>query len=96
MPERPRRLDADEIAAQRHALPGWEVRGEKLTRAFKFKDFIEAVNFVNRVAPVAESKGHHPDLQVSWGLVVVELTTHDAGGLTDKDFELASLIDGVA
>ena len=52
-----------------------------------------AVAFVDRIAPVAESQGHHPDLQMSWGRVVVQLTTHDAGGLTAKDFKLASLID---
>jgi len=52
-----------------------------------------AVRFVDRIAPLAESEGHHPDLRVSWGRVVVELTTHSAGGLTAKDFKLASLIE---
>lgn len=65
----------------------------KLTKTFTFDDFMGAVRFVDHIAPLAESEGHHPDLQVSWGRVVVELTTHSAGGLTAKDFKLASLIE---
>ena len=87
------RLSEDEIADRLRSLPGWETKDGKLTKAFKFDDFMGAVGFVNRLAPVAESEGHHPGLQVGWGRVVVELTSHDAGGLTAKDFKLASLID---
>jgi 4a-hydroxytetrahydrobiopterin dehydratase len=93
MPDPPRKLGQDEIAERLRSLAGWEVKAGKLTRAFTFDDFMGAVRFVDRLAPVAESQGHHPDLQVSWGRVVVELTTHDAGGLTAKDFKLASLLD---
>lgn len=93
MPEPSSRLSEDEIADRLRSLPGWEIKDAKLTKAFKFDDFMGAVGFVNRLAPVAESEGHHPDLQVGWGRVVVELTSHDAGGLTAKDFKLASLID---
>lgn len=93
MPQPASKLSHDEIADRLRPLPGWEIKEGKLTKAFTFDGFMGAVGFVNRVAPVAESEGHHPDLQVSWGRVVVELTTHDAGGLTDKDFKLASLID---
>ena len=93
MPDPPRKLSQDEIAERLRSLPGWEIKEGKLTRAFTFDDFMGAVSFVDRLAPVAESQGHHPDLQVSWGRVVVELTTHDAGGLTAKDFQLASLLD---
>ena len=89
----PTRLTSDEVADRLRSLPGWEISHGKLTRAYSFDDFMGAVGFVDRVAPVAESQGHHPDLHVSWGRVVVELTTHDAGGLTVKDFQLASLID---
>lgn len=93
MPEPFSRLSEDEIADRLRSLPGWEIKDGKLTKAFKFDDFMGAVGFVNRLAPVAESEGHHPDLQVGWGRVVVELTSHDAGGLTAKDFKLASLSD---
>ena len=93
MPETVTRLSNDEIADRLRSLPGWAIKDGKLTKAFTFDGFIEAVRFVDRIAPVAESEGHHPDLQVSWGRVVVELTTHSADGLTAKDFRLASLID---
>jgi 4a-hydroxytetrahydrobiopterin dehydratase len=93
MPDPPLKLGRDEIAERLRSLPGWEIKEGKLTRAFTFDDFMGAVSFVDRLAPVAESQGHHPDLQVSWGRVVVELTTHDAGGLTAKDFKLASSLD---
>ena len=93
MPEPTKRLTENEIAQRLHDLPHWEVKDQKLTRAFSFNDFMGAIDFVNRIAQVAESEGHHPDLQVGWGRVVVELTSHDAGGLTPKDFKVASLID---
>jgi 4a-hydroxytetrahydrobiopterin dehydratase len=93
MPERINRLNDDEIREGLRPLRGWEIKGGKLSKAFQFPDFMGAVAFVNRVAPVAEAEGHHPDLQVGWGRVVVELTSHDAGGLTARDFKLASLIE---
>jgi len=80
------RLTQGEISDRLGALPGWEVRAGKLVKAYAFDDFMEAIGFVNRLAPVAESQSHHPDLLVSWGRVVVELTTHEAGGLTAKDY----------
>jgi 4a-hydroxytetrahydrobiopterin dehydratase len=95
MAETASRLSNDEIADRLRSLRGWEIKEGKLTRAFTFDDFMGAVGFVNRIAPVAESQGHHPDLLVSWGRVVVELTSHDAGGLTAKDFKLASVIDTI-
>ena len=93
MPETATKLSKDEIADRLRSLSGWEIKDGKLNRAFSFDDFMGAVRFVDRIAPVAESEGHHPDLQVGWGRVVVELTSHDAGALTAKDFKLASLID---
>lgn len=93
MPEPARKLSNDEIADRLRSVAGWEIKQGKLTKAFTFDDFMGAIGFVNRIAPVAESEGHHPDLQVGWGRVVVELTSHDAGGLSAKDFKLASLID---
>jgi 4a-hydroxytetrahydrobiopterin dehydratase len=67
----------------------------RLARTFKFKGFMPAVDFVNRIAPIAEAEGHHPDLIVSWGSVTVHLWTHAAGGLTENDFVLAAKIDRV-
>jgi 4a-hydroxytetrahydrobiopterin dehydratase len=75
-------------------LEGWDVRdGKRLAKEYRFKDFLRAVDFVNRLTPIAETEGHHPDLQVGWGRVLVELTTHAAGGLTENDFVLAAKID---
>ncbi|TMF18961.1 MAG: 4a-hydroxytetrahydrobiopterin dehydratase [Chloroflexi bacterium] len=84
------RLTDSEISDRLRSLEGWEVRDSRLVKAFKFKDFMSAVRFVDEIAPLAEAEGHHPDLQVGWGKVVVELTSHDAGGLTEKDFEVAA------
>ena len=84
------RLTDSEISDRLRSLEDWEVRDSRLVESFKFKDFMSAVHFVDEIAPLAEAEGHHPDLQVGWGKVVVELTSHDAGGLTEKDFEVAS------
>ncbi len=86
-------LSEDQVRERLRSLQGWKIEGKKLVKAYSFDDFMAAVGFVDRLAPVAESEGHHPDLQVGWGRVVVELTSHDAGGLTGKDFKLASLLD---
>ena len=84
------RLTDSEISERLRSLEGWEVRDSRLVKSFKFKDFMSAVHFVDEIAPVADAQGHHLDLQVGWGKVVVELTSHDAGGLTEKDFEVAA------
>ena len=72
----------------------WEVLdGKKIKREFKFKDFKEAIGFVNKVAALAESEGHHPDIHIFYNRVVLELTTHAVGGLSENDFILAAKID---
>ena len=78
-------------------LQGWEVRkGKQLAKSFKFRNFVEAVDFVNVVTPIAEAEGHHPDLFVKWGEVRVSLWTHVVGGLSENDFILAAKIDQAA
>ncbi len=73
---------------------GWSIeQGCHLTRTFKFKDFVEALAFVNRVGAMAEQQGHHPDLHLSWGQVVVEIWTHKINGLTECDFVFAAKVD---
>ncbi|MFQ5950964.1 MAG: 4a-hydroxytetrahydrobiopterin dehydratase, partial [Candidatus Geothermarchaeales archaeon] len=67
--------------------------GEVLEKTYRFPAFGEAINFIVSVAGVAEESRHHPDIQNSWRTVVLSLTTHDAGGLTEKDFEVAKRID---
>jgi 4a-hydroxytetrahydrobiopterin dehydratase len=77
------------------ALPEWSVIGDALQRTFGFPNFVDAMTFVNRVADLAERQQHHPDILVRYNKVTLTLSTHDAGGLTDKDFALAAEIDGL-
>lgn len=74
----------------------WDVVDEKmLRRAFTFPDFKSAMDFANQVAAIAEEEGHHPDLHISWGKVVIELYTHAIGGLSENDFIVAAKIDAI-
>lgn len=75
------------------ALPHWKVYGQTISRAYEFADFRAAMEFVNAVAELAEQGQHHPDIDVRWNKVTLALTTHDAGGLTDKDFAMARACD---
>jgi 4a-hydroxytetrahydrobiopterin dehydratase len=92
----PARLADADIAARLKGLPGWSVEGGKLHKAFTFADFVEAWGFMSRVALVAESMGHHPEWSNVWNRVTVDLTTHDAGGISALDFDLAARMEGIA
>ena len=78
-------------------VPGWELveDQQKLVRRFKFKGFKEAMAFVNKVADIAEHEGHHPDIQISWNRVRLELTTHAIKGLSENDFIMAAKISNL-
>jgi 4a-hydroxytetrahydrobiopterin dehydratase len=89
-------LSADQIAALPQELPHWTLVGEKLRRELRFNDFVEAFGFMSQVALVAEAMGHHPEWSNVWNRVVIELTTHDTGGLSNLDVQLARRIDGLA
>jgi 4a-hydroxytetrahydrobiopterin dehydratase len=84
-------LSPAEVADRLHALLGWQAESGMLTRTFQFDDFLAAMRFVNRVAGAAEEAGHHPDIDIRWNRVRLALSTHDAGGLTAKDFDLAAV-----
>lgn len=84
-----------EIQEQAKLLEGWIVEGKELERTFKFKDFVQAIAFVNKIVEPAEAAGHHPDLAISYNKVKLTLTTHDAGGLTSNDFALAQVISKI-
>lgn len=90
------RLDDDTVTARLRELPDWERDGDVIVRAFECPDFPAAIGFVVRIGFLAEARNHHPDLDVRWRRVRVALTTHDLGGLSDSDFELAAAVDGVA
>ena len=82
-------LSDEEVLSRLGALPGWKIEDGMLVNTFKFKDFRTALHFVNRLGDVAEEAGHHPDIDIRYNRVRLSLTTHDAGGLTGKDFEMA-------
>ncbi len=81
-------LTPEEITALCHQHPGWEFTGRELTRVYRFADFLEAIAFVNRVAPLAEEAGHHPDIDIRYDRVRLGLVTHDAGGISTRDADL--------
>jgi 4a-hydroxytetrahydrobiopterin dehydratase len=88
------KLAGDDLRRRAEALPDWRVRDESvLARTFTFPDFRTALAFVNRVGAAAEAQGHHPDIHLTWGRVDVEISTHDAGGITESDFQLAGEVD---
>jgi 4a-hydroxytetrahydrobiopterin dehydratase len=87
------RLDDPGIAQALRQTPGWERAGTEIRRTYRFGDFREALAFVDRVGELAERAGHHPDIDIRYNAVTLALTTHDAGGLSAKDFELARAID---
>ena len=89
------RLTEDQIQAELQRLSGWQLKGVQISRQYTFKDFVEAMAFVNRVAELAEAADHHPDITIHYKRVVLTLATHSAGGLTEKDFSLAQRIDAV-
>jgi 4a-hydroxytetrahydrobiopterin dehydratase len=75
---------------------GWSDTGGALERTFELPSFTEAIAFVNRVAELAEQEGHHPDIEISYKKVTLRWTTHSAGGITDRDYDLARRSDGLA
>lgn len=90
------RLSPREIKSALATVPAWTGRRQALQRTFEFRDFVTAIRFVNAVARAAEKAGHHPDLDIRWNRVTLTLSTHEAGGLTARDFELARRCDALA
>lgn len=88
-------LTDPEIASRLAGVPAWTRAGQALERTWNFKDFREALAFINRVGELAEAADHHPDISNSWNRVTLRLTTHDRGGLTSLDFDLAKKIDAL-
>lgn len=86
------RMEAEDYLAQ---TSGWilDQDAKKISKEYKFKDFIGAINFVEKVAEIAEEEGHHPDIQIHYNKVLLELSTHAIGGLSENDFIIAAKID---
>lgn len=89
-------LTPTEIEKQLARHPDWELRGDRIARTFRFPDFVAAFGWMSRAALVAEKLDHHPEWRNVYNRVEVELTTHDASGLTVRDFELAAAMDRFA
>ena len=89
-------LNQTQVEEKLQSLPDWKTDGETISRTFKFKDFLGSIDFVNKLVEPAEKAGHHPDITISYNKVTIDLTTHDAGGITQKDFDLAETISQLA
>jgi 4a-hydroxytetrahydrobiopterin dehydratase len=89
-------LTEAEIQKQADTLSDWTLKASQLETTRNFKDFIQAIEFVNKLVEPAESAGHHPDIEISYNKVKIKLTTHDAGGLTQMDFDLAGVISQIS
>ena len=90
------RLSMTESEQRIRSLQGWRLEGDQITKQFVFSGFPEAVGFVNRLVPEAESADHHPDIQINYKRVTLTYSTHSERGLTEKDFAGAAMADRVA
>lgn len=94
MPPAPRLSEA-EIRARLPGIASWDLRDGRLHRDFSFRDFVEAFGFMTRVALLAEARNHHPDWSNAWNKVSIDLVSHDVGGISQRDFDLAAAIDAL-
>lgn len=90
------KLDEDEIQTRLAQLDGWKVENGWLVKKFRFKQFMDGIGFVNQVAAIAEEMDHHPDVYIRFGLITVSLMTHEAGGITERDFTQATRLEALA
>ena len=89
------KLSEAEVETQLGAISDWVRQGDEIRKTFRLASFPAAIAFVTHVGFLAEAAGHHPDIDIRWRKVMLTLTTHDAGGLTQKDFDLAAQIDEI-
>lgn len=92
----PPKLSESQIEDLLKGLPEWSLVGEAIQRTYQYRDFVNAMKFVNAVAVQAEAAQHHPDILIRYSRVTLTLATHDAGGITEKDFALARFSDAAA
>jgi 4a-hydroxytetrahydrobiopterin dehydratase len=89
------KLPSADVDQRMKTLAGWSLQGDEIRKQYTFKNFPEAIAFVNRVAPGAEAADHHPDILINYKRVTLTYSTHSEGGLTDKDFAGAAMADRV-
>jgi 4a-hydroxytetrahydrobiopterin dehydratase len=87
------KLPSADVDQRMKTLAGWSLQGDEIRKQYTFKNFPEAIAFVNRVAPGAEAADHHPDILINYKRVTLTYSTHSEGGLTDKDFAGAAMAD---
>lgn len=92
----PTKLSDDQVKSALKNVPAWCLSGGQIERTYVFKDFVAAMAFVNRIAEYAERVQHHPDVLIRWNKVTLSVSTHDCGGISDKDFTLAAVADGMS
>jgi 4a-hydroxytetrahydrobiopterin dehydratase len=90
------KLERKQVAEGLQKLTQWTLQGDQIERLLTFENFVDAMIFVNKVAEIAEEEEHHPDIRIVYNRVTLALTTHDAGGLTQKDLQMARRIDSLA
>jgi 4a-hydroxytetrahydrobiopterin dehydratase len=88
-------LNTKQIRLHLQAVPNWSKRAQTILRIFKFEGFLKGIDFVNRIAAKTQKMNHHPDIDIRFDQVTLTLTTHDEGGITEKDFTLAQQCDEV-
>lgn len=95
-PLRPTKMSGTERHTRVKSLKGWSIQKGKLHKEYAFDDFNEAFGFMSRVALIAEKMNHHPEWSNVWNKVVIDLTTHDAGGISELDFQFAAKVEVLA
>ncbi len=90
------KMDEGAVKTALESVPEWNEVGGEIQRTYQFDDFVQSMAFVNRVAEAAEAAQHHPDILVRYNKVTLTLSTHDAGGITKRDFELADRVNSFA
>ena len=90
------KLERQQVAEALQKLRQWTLQGDQIERLFTFETFVDSMIFVNKVAELAEEEEHHPEIRIIYNRVTLAITTHDAGGLTQKDFQMAHRIDSLS
>jgi len=89
-------LSGTDLVQALHNSPGWTVEGNAIERTFEFANFVDAMGFVNRIAEAAEAVNHHPDITINYNKVKLSLTSHDSGGVTQRDLRMAGKINEIS
>ncbi|HXN86777.1 MAG TPA: 4a-hydroxytetrahydrobiopterin dehydratase [Candidatus Binataceae bacterium] len=87
------KLSPQQISEKLKSLAGWEHKGDTIAKLYKFKEFMDGIHFINGVAKIAEKMDHHPDIAINYTRITFSCSTHDQGGITEKDFKLAGEIE---